>query len=181
VTEDDVRAVTLGELRPLTGRITLLDYDPAWPRLFAAEADRVRGALGYQALGLEHVGSTAVPSLAAKPTIDMLLTVADTADEPAYRPQLERAGYVLRIREPDWHQHRLFKGPGVDVNLHVFPLGCMEIMRMVRFRDWLRSNAEERTLYERTKRELVEQSWTYMQQYADAKSTVVEAIIARAR
>lgn len=181
MTEEQLRAVTVGEPTRLAGPVELVDYDPAWPRLFAREADRVRAALGDRALLLEHVGSTAVPGLTAKPRIDMLLVVADSAHEPAYAPALEAAGYVLRIREPDWHEHRVFKGPDTDVNLHVFSPGCPEIDRMLRFRDHLRSNEPDRRLYERTKRELARREWAYVQNYADAKSAVVEAIIARAR
>ena len=87
---------------------------------------------------LEHTGSTSVPGLAAKPIIDITLAVPDSSDEDAYAPALEAAGYVLRIREPDWHEHRVFKGPDTNVNLHVFSDGCPEIDRMLRFRDWLR-------------------------------------------
>ncbi len=110
----------------------------------------------------------------------MLLAVADSADELAYVPGLEAAGYVLQIREPDWYEHRMFKGPDTDVNLHVFTLGCPEIDRDLLFRNWLRSNASDRQLYERTKRELARQDWKYMQNYADAKTAVVEVILARA-
>ena len=179
--EEYMRAVTIGELHPVSGRIQLVDYDPAWPQLFAREVDRVRAVLGERALRIEHVGSTSVPGLAAKPIIDMLLVVLDSADEPAYVPALEHAGYVLRIREPDWYQHRLFKGPDTDINLHVFSAGCAEIARMLLFRDWLRTNAADRDVYERTKRELVQREWKYVQNYADAKSAVVADIIARAQ
>ena len=182
LTEEYMRAVTIGELHPVSGRIQLSDYDPAWPQLFAREADRVRAVLGERALRIEHVGSTAVPGLAAKPIIGMLLVVPDSADEAAYVPALEEhAGYVLRIREPDWYQHRLFKGPDTDINLHVFSAGCAEIERMLLFRDWLRTNPADRELYERTKRELVQREWKYVQNYADAKSAVVDDIIARAQ
>ncbi len=95
-------------------------------------------------------------------------------------PALEAAGYVLRIREPDWYEHRVFKGPDTNVNLHVFSDGCPEIDRMVRFRDWLRTDQADRELYERTKRELAAREWTYVQDYADAKTLVVEEIVARA-
>jgi GrpB-like predicted nucleotidyltransferase (UPF0157 family) len=88
---------------------------------------------------------------------------------------------VLSIREPDWHEHRLFKGPEININLHVFSPGSDEIERCLLLRDRLRENAAERDLYARTKRELAARHWTYVQNYADAKSEVVEAIIARAR
>ena len=137
--------------------------------------------LGSRALRIEHAGSTSVPGLAAKPIIDLLLVVADSAQEDAYAPALEAAGYVLRIREPNWYQHRMFKGPDTDINLHVFSSGCPEIDRMLVFRDWLRSNAADRDLYARTKVALAQKEWKYVQNYADAKIVVIEEIIARAR
>jgi GrpB-like predicted nucleotidyltransferase (UPF0157 family) len=182
VTEEQLWAATVGgEPKRLDGPVVLVAYDPEWPGLFVREAERVRTALGERALLLEHVGSTSVPGLAAKPRIDILLVVADSADEPAYVPAMEAAGYVLHNREPDWFEHRMFKGPDTDINLHVFSRGCPEIERMLIFRDWLRSNEADRRLYERTKRELAKRIWTYGQNYADAKTAVVEEIIARAR
>jgi GrpB-like predicted nucleotidyltransferase (UPF0157 family) len=161
--------------------IAILDYDPRWPELFAREAERIRVALGSHALRIEHVGSTSVPGLAAKPVIDVLLVVSDSAEEAAYVPHLQAGGYVLRTREPNWHEHRLFKGPDTNVNLHVFSLGCPEIDRMLLFRDWLRSHAPDCELYARTKLELARKEWNKVQDYADAKSAVVEEIIGRAR
>lgn len=179
--EEELRATTIGELTPLSAPIDLADYDQDWPRLFEREAERIRSALGKRALRIEHVGSTSVPTLAAKPVIDILLVLDDSSDEEAYLPPLEEAGYVLRIREPDWYEHRVFKGPDTTVNLHVFSQGCPEIERMVLFRDRLRSSEPDRELYERKKRELARREWKYVQYYADAKSAVVEEIIARAR
>jgi GrpB-like predicted nucleotidyltransferase (UPF0157 family) len=177
--EERLRAVTIGEPTP-GSEIMLVDYDPDWPRQFELEAARIRSALGEQVLLLEHVGSTSVSGLSAKPRIDMLLVVPESADEPAYVPALEAAGYALRIREPDWHEHRLLNGSDRDLNLHVFSPGCVEIDRMLRFRDWLRQNEEDRLLYERTKRDLAAREWAFVQNYADAKSAVVEEILARA-
>src|SRR5262245_9702811 len=148
MTEDELRAVQVGELVPLAGPIQLVAYDHEWPRLFAREADRVLAALGDRVLVLDHVGSTSVPGLAAKPRIDLLLVVANSADEPAYVPALEAAGYVLRIREPDWYEHRMFNRCDMALNLHVFSVGCPEIDRMLLFRNWLRSHAADRELYE---------------------------------
>ncbi len=87
---------------------------------------------------------------------------------------------MLRIREPDWFEHRLFKGFDPAVNLHVFSDGASEIERMVRFRDWLRSSDTDRELYARTKRELAQRTWRHVQHYADAKSAVVQEIMSRA-
>jgi GrpB-like predicted nucleotidyltransferase (UPF0157 family) len=181
MTEEEIRASWVGEPRKLAGRIVLADYDPAWPERYRREAGRVRAALGDRVLLLEHVGSTSVPGLAAKPIVDMVLEVADSADERAWLPALEAAGYVLVIREPGWYQHRVLKGPDTDVNLHVFSRGCPEVRRMLAFRDHLRADRSDRELYERTKRELAERDWKYVQNYADAKAAVVEEIVARAR
>jgi GrpB-like predicted nucleotidyltransferase (UPF0157 family) len=111
----------------------------------------------------------------------MVLAVADSSAETAYVVPLEGIGYTLRIREPDWHEHRLLKAPEVQGNLHVFSEGCEEIERMLTFRDRLRNNLEERILYEETKRALAARTWKYTQNYADAKSEIVEEILARAR
>jgi GrpB-like predicted nucleotidyltransferase (UPF0157 family) len=178
--EEQMRRAHVGAMREHNAPIQLMDYDAEWPALFVREANRVRATLGDRVLMLEHVGSTSVPGLAAKPIIDMILAVADSADEPAYVPAMESAGYVLHIREPEWHQHRLFKGPDTNINLHVYSFGCPEMDKMFMFRDWLRSNDADRELYERTKRELARQTWKYVQNYADAKTSVVEEIVARA-
>jgi GrpB-like predicted nucleotidyltransferase (UPF0157 family) len=116
----------------------------------------------------------------AKPIIDIALVVADSSNEPDYAAALETAGYRLHLREPGWYEHRLFKGADRGVNLHVFSSGCLEVERMVRFRDWLRTCSDDRELYARTKRALIGRDWKYTQNYADAKSAVVEEIMARA-
>ena len=180
LTEEQMREVTVGELKRLDGQIYLAPYDPAWPELFAREEAQMRAALGERALMVEHAGSTSVPGLSAKPLIDILLVVADSSDESTYVPALEAAGYTLRIREPDWHEHRLFKGPDTDINLHVFSSGSTEIERMLAFRDHLRTDPVDRDRYESAKRELAARTWAYTQNYADAKSTVVEEIMSRA-
>ncbi len=178
--EEDLRAVTVGELRPLNGRIDLAPYQPEWPALYAREEARIRSALGGTVMRLEHVGSTSVPGLSAKPIIDILLVVPDSSDEPAYVPRLEAAGYVLRIRERGWFEHRMFRGPDTSVNLHVFSPGAAEVDRMLAFRDWLRTDEADRHLYELAKLDLARRDWKYLQHYADAKTGVVTAILARA-
>jgi GrpB-like predicted nucleotidyltransferase (UPF0157 family) len=181
MTVEEIAQATVGAVERLTTPIEIADYDPEWPALFERERARIESALGDRAQVIEHVGSTSVPGLAAKPRIDMLLVVQNSGNEPAYAPDLESAGYTLRIREPHWHEHRVFKGPDTDVNLHIFSPGCVEIERMLSFRDWLRSHPEDRQLYEHTKRDLANQPWEFTQNYADAKTAVVEEIIARAR
>ena len=156
--------------------ITIVEYDPAWPARFAQERLRI-AELGSVAKRIEHIGSTAVPGLAAKPIIDILVTVDDVEDEACYVPTLEACGYVLRVREPD---HRMFRTPARDVHVHVWRCGGDDERRHLLFRDWLRGNAPDRDLYEQTKRELARRSWADMNYYAEAKSAVIVAILERA-
>jgi GrpB-like predicted nucleotidyltransferase (UPF0157 family) len=178
--EKELAKYTIGQPQPLAAPIEVADYDSAWPRLYEREAARIRSILNNRVVRIEHVGSTSVYGLAAKPIIDIVLEVPDSSDEAAYVPDMEAAGYVPRIREPDWFEHRLFKGPDTNINLHTFSAGCAEVDRMLIFRDWLRTNAADRELYTRAKRELAQRDWKYMQQYADAKTAVVDEIMARA-
>jgi GrpB-like predicted nucleotidyltransferase (UPF0157 family) len=180
MTEEQIRRATIGELRRHDAPITLRECDANWPRLFSHEELKIREAPGDRTIRVEHVGSTSVPGLPAKPIIDILLVVADSTDESTYVPALEAEGYVLRIREPDWHQDHLLKGPDTNINLHVFSAGSTEIDRMLIFRNLLRTNSATREFYAKTKRELARRNWKYVQDYADAKSEVVEAILKKA-
>ena len=173
--------ITDGNVQLLTQSVEIHEYDPEWPRLYAREEERIRRALGEKVVRIEHAGSTSVPGLPAKPIVDIVLEVPDSGDEPSYVPDLEAAGYRVVIREPEWFEHRVFKGPDTNVNLHAFTAGCAEVDEMLLFRDHLRSNADDRELYERTKRELAAYDWKYVQQYADAKTGIVQEIMERAR
>jgi GrpB-like predicted nucleotidyltransferase (UPF0157 family) len=176
--EERRREIIIGEVEPQA--IVVVDYDPAWPGRFRREEAKIRAALGEAALSVEHIGSTSVPGLAAKPIVDILLVVEDSGEEASYLPALEEAGYVLRVREPDFHEHRMFRTPEKDVHLHVYSAGSPEIERYLLLRDRLRENGEERELYVGTKRELARRDWPSMQHYAEAKTEVIEGIIARA-
>jgi GrpB-like predicted nucleotidyltransferase (UPF0157 family) len=160
--------------------IEILDYDPHWPAEFKTHAKMIADALGHVALRIEHIGSTSVPELAAKPIIDILLVVADSANEGSYLPALEAAGYELRVREPDFHEHRMLRTPSRDVHIHVFSPGSPEVERYLVFRDRLRKEAHDRQVYEAAKRKLAAQSWPDMNAYAEAKTDVIEGIIAAA-
>ena len=172
--------VHLSAPTPLDGPVVLADPDPGWPDTAARMVAGIREALDDRALLVQHVGSTSVLQLPAKPLLDLVLTVADPADEEAYVPALTDAGYALHIREPEWHAHRLLKRGGPDVNLHVFADGSEEVDRMLAFRDHLREDPRDRELYAATKSELASLIWEHVQDYADAKSEVVADIMARA-
>lgn len=180
-TDEEMAAIRVSGIATLhNAPVTLIAYDPSWPRQYAAEAAKIRAALGEAARVLEHVGSTSIPGMSAKPVLDILLAVPQAADEDAYVPALTAQGFRLHLREPDWEQHRLLKGEAPAVNLHVFSPGSREITRMLAFRDRCRAEPAEFDLYLSTKRELAARTWRHVQHYANAKSEVVEAIIARA-
>src|SRR5262245_19244027 len=160
--------------------VELHSYDPAWPEVYAREETKFRAALGDTSVAVHHAGSTSIPGRSAKPVIDVVLVVPDARDEPAYVLRLEAAGYDFRFREPEWFEHRFLERKSPRVNLHVFTQGCPEIERMLWFRDWLRAQEHDRLLYERTKKSLATRKWAKMQDYADAKGEVVQAIMARA-
>lgn len=176
--KERMRNAIIGEVE--SPDIVVVDYDPAWPERFRREAERIRTALGETALAVEHIGSTAVPGLAAKPIIDILLVVENSNDEHSYVPSLEAAGYVLRVRERDFHEHRMLRTAGKDVHIHVFSPDSPEIDRYLLLRDRLRDYEEERELYASTKLGLANEAWPSMQHYAEAKTEVVEGIISRA-
>ena len=153
--------------------VDVVPPDPAWPRWYVAARDRVVDALGDRVLAIEHVGSTAVPGLWAKPTIDIDLTVADSADEDAWLPDLESAGFVLRVREPDWEEHRMLRGQDPSTNVHVFSPGALEPARHLLFRDWLRTHPEDRDRYAEVKREVAGRGFTDGMLYNNAKAWFV--------
>ncbi|HZC17668.1 MAG TPA: GrpB family protein [Caulobacteraceae bacterium] len=180
-TDEEMATIRVsGTVTPSNAPIHLADYDPTWPLIYDLEAAKIRAGLGDGAIVLEHIGSTSIPGLCAKPLIDILLAVTDSADEDSYVPALTAQGYRLHLREPDWEQHRVMKGDFPPGNLHVFTTGSVEIARMLAFRDRCRADPDERRLYQTTKRELAARTWRHVQHYANAKSEVVEAIIARA-
>lgn len=178
--EEYLRAVTVGEPEQVTGHIVVADYDPHWPAVYERLATGITAALPDVVVSLDHVGSTSVPGLPAKPIIDIDLIVAAPDDEDSYVPALEALGYRLRIREPQWHRHRVLKHTAPDVNLHVFGPGAEPHQRNLAFRDRLRVHPVDRDHYANTKRRLAQRQWKYVQEYADAKNDVVAEILRRA-
>ena len=177
LTDDDLARLLVHGPRPV--RVTLSEYDPAWPRRFRERAAELREVLGHRAVLVEHIGSTSVPGLAAKPVVDIVVGIEDPDDEPAYLPDLEAAGYDLRVREP--HHRRLRTGdPDEPVNLHCYPPGHAEVRKYLVFRDRLRADAADRQLYEAAKRALADREWPDMNYYAEAKSPTIQAVLARA-
>jgi GrpB-like predicted nucleotidyltransferase (UPF0157 family) len=138
--------------RPSPMPIAVVDPDPSWPAEFDQLAHCIRLALGDRVLALEHIGSTSVPDLPAKPIIDIDLTVIDSGDEPAYVPALERAGFVLEVREPRWHEHRCMAATSPRANLHVWSVDSPEAIRHHMFREWLCNHPEDRARYAAAKR-----------------------------
>jgi GrpB-like predicted nucleotidyltransferase (UPF0157 family) len=161
--------------------IEIVAYDPRWVGKFQEHARRIRAAVEDRALGVEHIGSTSVPGLGAKAIVDVLLVVRNSADEVAYLPAMEAAGYVLRVREPEFEEHRMFRTPERDVHVHVFSEGSKEIARYLDFRDHLRRNEEDRKRYEDLKRTLAKRDWENMDAYAAAKGELIEELIAKGR
>lgn len=165
------------------GVIAIEEPDPAWPEAYEGVAARVREALGPRMLQIEHVGSTSVPGLPAKPVIDVDLIVADPADEAAWLPALEGAGFVLTVREPWWHEHRCLKLWEPLVNLHVFGPEAPEPWKHRIFRDHLRRDAADRMRYAAAKRESADAAnarGETVMQYNARKEAVIREIYARA-
>ncbi|MEV7988552.1 GrpB family protein [Micromonospora sp. NPDC085948] len=178
-TPEQVDAGLVGEPPRTWESVVIEEYDPAWAQRFRAVRSSLTEALGGLIIGLEHVGSTAVPQLAAKPVIDVDLVIEDTAEESGYLPALERLGYRLVLREPWWHGHRMLLSSAEDVNLHVWPQGAPEPVRHRLFRDWLRAHPHDRERYAATKRRLARDTAHRPREYSLAKNEVIDEIYAR--
>ena len=158
--------------------LDLLDHDDRWAEVFAGHRRRILDALPVLDVDVQHIGSTSVPGLAAKPIVDIVVVVPDITAEGDYLDALLAAGYALRTREPG---HRLVRTPARDVHVHIYERGDEAVVDYLLLRDRLRSDADDRALYEETKRSLMRSRWVDMNAYADAKTGVILAITARAR
>jgi GrpB-like predicted nucleotidyltransferase (UPF0157 family) len=159
--------------------VEVVPPDPNWPAEFRRVESRILAALGETAVSVEHVGSTSVRGLWAKPLIDVDLTVVDSADEASYVPAMERSGFVLRVREPAWEEHRMFRGADPTSNIHVWSPGAVEPRRTAAFRDWLREHADDHAAYADLKRALAQQGFTDVMDYNAAKGGLIYDIYER--
>ena len=170
----DVDLVGGAEVRHLE----VVSYDTEWPTIFARHHARLGAALHTTAVDIQHIGSTSVPGLAAKPIIDIVVVVDDITAEEDYLAPLIAAGYVLRVREPG---HRLVRTSARDVHIHIFETGDQAVANYLLFRDRLRMDVSDRTLYADTKQALITQGFDDMNAYSDAKTDVIAAIMSRAK
>jgi len=157
--------------------ICMVAPDSSWPQRFRSEQARIMVALGAVALRVDHIGSTSVAGLVAKPIIDIDVSVSDPDDEVSYLPHMLAAGYLLRVREPG---HRMFRTPDLDVHVHVCAQGSQWERRHLLFRDWLRHNERDRAAYGQLKTDLARREWSDMNAYAAAKGPLIAAITERA-
>lgn len=157
--------------------VVIEPYSPAWLTLFEEHRRRIEDALGSVACRVDHIGSTAVPGLAAKPIVDIQVSVPDVEHEPSYLEPLLDAGYRLRVREPG---HRMFRTPELDVHIHVCHAGSDWERRHLLLRDWLRESTDDRKAYAALKAELQGQGWQTLNHYADAKTDLISEMTARA-
>jgi GrpB-like predicted nucleotidyltransferase (UPF0157 family) len=162
----------------------VVDPDPSWPAAFDAEAAQLRAALPADLIvDIDHVGSTSVGGLAAKPVIDMQLSVTSMAPVERYRRPLLALGYGHDL-DPWNDDHEFFSRKSGDryegVNLHVCPTGSRWERRHLAFRDWLRKHPEDAGAYERLKRDLADRYPRDVYGYTLGKSAFIEGIEARA-
>ncbi|CAD5990986.1 GrpB family protein [Agreia sp. COWG] len=163
---------------PESRTLTLHDHDPRWAERYLEERRRILEALVGHEIEVEHIGSTAVPGLAAKPIVDIVVAVDDITAEEDYLDQLIEVGYELRVREPG---HRLVRTPQREVHVHIYERGDGAVGDYLLLRDHLREDVQDRALYQGVKQQLIARNWSDMNEYAEAKSEVIAAIKGRAR
>jgi GrpB-like predicted nucleotidyltransferase (UPF0157 family) len=172
-------AVTEGSERSRTP-LVVVDYDPGWPHAYGRWRQRIAAALGRTAIGIEHVGSTSVPGLAAKPIVDIQVSVADLAGESGYVPPLQAIGLVLRSRD---ELHRYLRPPADqprEVHVHVCTSGGQWERDHLLFRDYLRAHTAACLRYADAKRANAhrwsDDGWAY----TEAKTGVILDILEQA-
>ncbi len=159
--------------------VTVVDYDPAWPEMFAAERALLEPALGGQLIGaIHHVGSTSVPGLAAKPVIDILAGVEDLASSRPLFGAVEALGYLYApYRSEEMHWFCKPSRARRTHHLHLMPAGSLRYREEIAFRDALRASPHLAADYERLKRELAVRHRADREAYTEAKSAFIEGVL----
>lgn len=161
--------------QPKAENIEVEAYSPSWAELFQTLRQGIAAALAGKTLAIEHIGSTAVPGLPAKPVIDIDVIVDDPENEDTYVPALTAMGYTLTVREHSWYRHRMLRLDSPRVNVHVFGPDCPEYIRHILFRDWLCTHPQDRSLYADAKTQAKDGADT-VQTYNMRKQAVVREI-----
>ena len=162
--------------------VRIVDHDPAWPARAAAELRRIAGALGAVAVRLEHVGSTAVPGLAAKPIVDLQVSVDALEPRERYVAPLERLGYLF-VPAPESPDYHFFGRPPERpraFHVHVCEAGSEQELRHVAVRDFLRAHPAEAERYAAVKREVAARHLEDRLAYIEGKDEYVAALERRA-
>lgn len=163
--------------------IWIVPYDPAWPQQFQQLAQLLRTALGSVALRIDHIGSTSIPQLAAKPVIDVQISVADFEPLDAYRQPLEHLGYIFRADNPERTKRYFRESPGQRrVHIHVRRAGSFSEQFPLLFRAYMRTHPEAASEYARLKIELA-QRYNRVEDrhtYTDAKDPFIWQVVAQA-
>jgi GrpB-like predicted nucleotidyltransferase (UPF0157 family) len=160
------------------GELYLLDYQPAWPRLFEEEAERIRAACGDRLVGIEHIGSTSIPGLAAKPILDIMPLLVSFEEGFDIVPNMEGLGYEYKGEYGIPRRHYFVKGTPRTHHVHMYEADDDEVVRHLLFRDYLREYADTAAEYESLKRRLAAE--VPREDYPEAKTGFVAQVLARA-
>jgi GrpB-like predicted nucleotidyltransferase (UPF0157 family) len=161
--------------------VVIIPYDPEWPNLFAHLGGALRAALGDFALRIDHIGSTSVPGLDAKPVIDVQISVASLEPLDAYRAPLESLGYVFRADNTERTKRYFRESPGLRrTHIHVRRAGSFSEQFALLFRDYLRAHADDARRYAKVKHRLANSYRHDRHGYTDAKIPHVWEIMTRA-
>jgi GrpB-like predicted nucleotidyltransferase (UPF0157 family) len=161
--------------------VVILDYDPRWSGMFSEEEARILEALSRQDVTVEHVGSTSVPELAAKPIIDIMVVVPDRSTGEIAIASLNALGYDYRGELGIPGRFYFSKHNPYRCHLHMYPAGHPEIARLLTFRNYLRDNPDAAHEYAKLKLELAEKYRDIREAYTEAKSDFIKSIEAKAR
>ncbi|MFX0092562.1 MAG: GrpB family protein [Candidatus Hodarchaeota archaeon] len=165
----------------MADKIVIVPYNDEWPKLFLRIAGELRKALGQTALRIDHIGSTAIPGLAAKPVIDLQISVASLEPLDLYRKPIESLGYALRPNNPDLTKRYFREVPGKRrTHIHVKRAGSWTEQCALLFRDYLRVHNEDLERYAKLKYQLAEKYRDDRKSYTETKGPFIWTIMAKA-